>query len=78
MRPEEYLDWETSLENYFEYKETPEDKQFKMAKVKLTKWAATWLEGIQRRRLREGKAKIDSWTKLKKQLRRKYVPSNYT
>jgi hypothetical protein len=46
LNPEEYLDWETSLENYFEFKETPEDKQFKVAKVKLTKWAATWLEGV--------------------------------
>ena len=49
-----------------------------MAKVKRTKWVATWLEGIQRQRVREGKEKIDSWAKLKKKLMWKYVPGNYT
>lgn len=49
-----------------------------MAKVELVKLAATWLEGVQRQRVREGKEKINSWTKLKKKLRRKYMPSNYT
>ncbi|CAO2837812.1 unnamed protein product [Amaranthus hypochondriacus] len=78
LNPEDYIDWESSLESYFEYRETPDDKQYKMAKVKLTKLAAIWLEGIQRQRTREGKEKIKSWAKLKKKLRRKYVPSNYT
>ena len=41
LNPKEYIDWESSIENYFEYRHTPEDKQFKMAKVKLTKLAAT-------------------------------------
>jgi retrotransposon gag protein len=69
---------ESSVENYFEYRDTQEDQKFKVAKVKLTKLAATWLEGIQRQRVREGKTKINTWEKLKKILRRKYVPSNYT
>ena len=77
LNPEKYLDWEGSLEGYFEYKDTPLDKQYKIAKVKLTKLAATWLEGLQRQRVREGKGKIDSWEKLKKKLRRKYIPGNY-
>lgn len=60
LSPEEYIDWESSVESYFEYKDTPVEQQFKVAKVKLTKLAATWLEGIQRQRLREGKGKINS------------------
>ena len=46
LKPKDYINWETNLENYFEFKDTPLDKQFKMAKVKLTKLAATWLEGV--------------------------------
>ena len=76
LKPEDYIDWETSLDNFFEFRDTPLDKQFKMAKVKLTKLAATWLEKVQRQRLREGKEKLKSWEKLKKKMRRKYVPSN--
>lgn len=77
LKPEDYIDWETSLERFFEYRDTPMNKQYKMAKVKLTKLATVWLEGVQRQRLREGKPKIDTWEKLKKNLRRKYVPANY-
>ena len=77
LKPEDYIDWETSLDNFFEFRDTPLDKQFKMAKVKLTKLAATWLEKVQRQRLREGKEKLKSWDKLKKKMRRKYVPSKH-
>ena len=36
LNAEEYLDREGSLEGYFKYKDTPLDKQYKVAKVKLT------------------------------------------
>lgn len=35
-----YLEWEASLERYFEYKDTPPERQYKLAKIKLTKLAA--------------------------------------
>lgn len=73
---EEYIGWETSLERFFEYKDTPVDREYKMAKVKLTKLAAVWLEGIQKQRMRENRAKNDTWEKLKKNIKRKYVPTN--
>lgn len=56
---------------------TPEDQRFRIAKVKLTKLSAIWLDGIQKQRKREERSKIDSWEKLKKLLRRKYVTSTY-
>ena len=76
--PEEYIEWEEGVERYFEYKDTHPEHQYKIAKVKLTKLAATWLEWVQRQRLRNGKKKLNSWENLKKKMRRKYVPSNYT
>ena len=51
--PEVYIEWEKGVERYFEFKETHPDHQYKIAKVKLTKLAATWLEGAQRQRTRE-------------------------
>ena len=75
--PEEYLAWEAGLERYFEFKETPEDQQYKLAKIKLTKLAAIWLEGVQKQRRRENRERINTWDKLKKHLRKKYVPSSY-
>ena len=38
--PEEYLDWEAELERYFEFKETPVEQRYKLAKIKLNKLAA--------------------------------------
>ena len=75
--PEVYLDWETNMERYFDFKETTPEQQFKLAKIKLTKLAATWLEGVQRQRRREDRERISTWEKLRKHLRRKYVPRNY-
>ena len=74
--PEEYLDWEAALERYFEFRETPEEQKYKLAKIKMNKLAAIWFEGLQKQR-RENREGIHTWAKLKKHLRRKYVPSSY-
>lgn len=44
--PQHYFDWEARMDQYFEYKDTPQETQFKLAKIKMTKIAATWLEGV--------------------------------
>ena len=75
--PEDYMEWEARLERYFEFKEASEEQQYKLAKIKLTKLAAIWLEGIQKQRRRENREKINNWSKQKTYLRRKYVPSSY-
>ncbi|XP_057545741.1 uncharacterized protein LOC130824739 [Amaranthus tricolor] len=75
--PEVYIEWEKGVERYFEFKDTHPEHQYKIAKVKLVKLAATWLEGLQRQRARKDKPKIHSWEKLRKHLRRKYIPTNY-
>lgn len=75
--PSHYLEWEERMDQYFEFQETPPERQFKLAKVKMTKLTSTWLEGLQRQRVREGRPGLDTWNKLKKHLRRKYVPPTY-
>ena len=74
---EDYVEQENSLERYFEFKETPDDQRFMLAKVKLTKLSVIWLKGIQKQQKREDRFKIGSWDKLKKHLRRKYAPTTY-
>ena len=46
--PAKYLEWESRMEQYYEFRETPLDQQYKIAKVKLIKSAAVWLEGTQK------------------------------
>ncbi|XP_057529849.1 uncharacterized protein LOC130808389 [Amaranthus tricolor] len=68
---------EGRMEQYFEFKETPPNQQYKIAKIKLTKSAAVWLEGIQKQRLREERNRINTWEKLRKHMKRRYVPTTY-
>ena len=68
---------EANLERYFNFKDTPLEQQYKLAKIKLTKLATVWLEGVQKQRKREDKERINTWEKIKNHLRRKYVPRNY-
>ncbi|XP_057545740.1 uncharacterized protein LOC130824737 [Amaranthus tricolor] len=75
--PETYVEWEKGVERYFEYMDTHPGQQYKIAKAKLTMLAATWLQGLQRQRQRENRPKIHSWERLRKRLRRKYIPTNY-
>ena len=44
--PEDYLEWEAGIERYFELKETPKAQQYQLARIKLTKLVAIWLEGV--------------------------------
>ena len=57
---EDYIVWEDSLGHYFDFKDTLDEHKYKIAKVKLTKLVATWLEGIQKQRRREERARIDT------------------
>ena len=78
LDPEKYLEWEKSLERYFEYKDIHEEvQQYKIAKVKLKGYGDSWLQGEQRARTLRGKAHISTWGKLKKRMRDRFIPHNY-
>ncbi|KAL6200582.1 hypothetical protein ACLB2K_030363 [Fragaria x ananassa] len=49
-----------------------------MVAIKLTKKASARWESLLSRRERLGKPKIKSWEKMRKELRKKFLPENYT
>ncbi|XP_074303235.1 uncharacterized protein LOC141637674 [Silene latifolia] len=77
LDPEKFLDWIRQAERVFEYKEYDEHKQFKVAILKLTKYASLWYENLKKQRKRDKKSKIDTWEKLKKHLMRRFLPRDY-
>ncbi|XP_057543823.1 uncharacterized protein LOC130823208 [Amaranthus tricolor] len=78
MAGQKYLEWEKSLERYFEYKDIQEEVQrYKIAKVKLKGYGDSWLQGEQRGHTLRGKASISTWRKLKKRMRDRFIPHNY-
>ncbi|KAK9668686.1 hypothetical protein RND81_13G078400 [Saponaria officinalis] len=77
MDPENFLDWIRQAGRIFEYKGYDDRKQFKVAILKLTKYASLWYENLKKQRRREGKQKIESWVKLKKHLMKRFLPRDY-
>ncbi|KAK9698054.1 hypothetical protein RND81_08G079500 [Saponaria officinalis] len=74
---EKFLDWIRQTERIFEYKDYDERKKFKVATLKLTKYASLWYENMKRQRRRDGKPKVETWEKLKKHLTKIFLPRDY-
>jgi hypothetical protein len=68
LQPDEFVDWLQTVERVFEYKEVPEEKKVKIIAVKLKKHASIWWENLKKKREREGKRKIKSWEKMRREL----------
>ena len=74
---DEFLEWVRTVERVFDYKNTDEEKKVKIVALKLRKYASTWWASKCAKREREGKDKIRSWEKMKKQMKEKFLPSYY-
>ncbi|XP_074297308.1 uncharacterized protein LOC141628014 [Silene latifolia] len=74
---EKFLDWVRQAERVFEYKGYDEHKQFKVATLKMTKYASLWYENLKKQRRRERKSKIETWNKLKKHLKKRFMLRDY-
>ena len=65
------------VEHVFEYYDSPEREKVKLVATKMCKNASIWWKNMKRQRERDGKKKIQTWGKMKKELKRKYLPFNY-
>jgi hypothetical protein len=77
MQPDEFIDWLNTIERIFEYKDVPEHHKVKLVAIKLRKHASLWWEHVKKQRERERKSRIVTWEKMKKALKRKYLPDHY-
>ena len=74
---EEFLDWLIEVERFFEDRNIAKKKQFKFVESKLKGEAWAWWEQLQRMRTRLGKVPIEDWIKMKKYLKRRFLPPDY-
>eukprot|EP00253_Pinus_taeda_P007008 PITA_07008 len=77
LNPEELIDWINSMEKFFDYEETEDEKKVKFAVTKLKGHAALWWDGVQAERRRLGKQPIKNWSRMVGKLKGKFLPSNY-
>ncbi|XP_028764585.1 uncharacterized protein LOC114722675, partial [Neltuma alba] len=77
INPDAYLDWEMKFEQIFRMNDWPEEKKVKIASYQFSDYAIVWWEDLQLKRRLKGKGPPHTWSKLKKLMRNKYVPSYY-
>ncbi|KAJ9542861.1 hypothetical protein OSB04_029367 [Centaurea solstitialis] len=76
--PEDYLDWVRQVEKVFDYKGFDDQKSYRIAVLKLTKYAALWFENLKTKRDREEEPRIMTWSELKRHLKKRFLPREFT
>jgi len=77
LDPEEFIDWLNTVERVFEYKDIPDDKKVKLVALRLRKYASLWSTNLNAKRLRERKAIIYPWEKMKAKFKARFLPPTY-
>jgi hypothetical protein len=77
MQPDDFIDWLTTVERIFDFKDVPENRKVKVVAIKLRKHASIWWEHLKRQRECEGRERITTWAKMKREIKRKYLPDHY-
>ena len=63
---EEYLDWVSEVEKFFDYMGTADDKQVYLVAYKLKGRASAWWDHVQLNHTRERKISMRSWRRMKR------------
>ena len=77
LNPDLFIEWIQELEIFFEVREYSDEKAFKVDVLKVEKCGSLWYENVKKDRAREGKARIRTWSKLKKIMNKRFLPDNY-
>jgi len=65
------------MDRIFEAKGYNDERSFKVASLKLTRYASVWFENIKKQMAREANRKINSWEKLKPLMNKRFLPESH-
>ena len=77
MSVEEFLDWQISVDRFFEIMDVPDHKHVKMVANKLRSTAAMWWDMLVVQRRRQGKGPVRSWRRMKQLMLDRFLPVDY-
>ena len=77
LNPEEFLDWLSTVEKVFEYKDVPENKNTKLVALKLRKYASLLWTTLCAKGTGNQKEKIRMSENMKTKLKAWFSPSSY-
>ncbi|XP_027181973.1 uncharacterized protein LOC113780366 [Coffea eugenioides] len=75
--PDTYLEWEKRIELAFDCNNYSEEQKVKLAVVELTDYAVVWWDQLSTSRRRSGEPTVQTWTELRRLMRKRFVPSHY-
>ena len=77
LNPDLFIELIQALERFFEVKEYFDENAFKVAILKVNKYASHWYGNVKKQSRSEGKPRIKTWLKLKKLMTKRFLPINY-
>ncbi|GJT11497.1 transposon ty3-I gag-pol polyprotein [Tanacetum coccineum] len=72
--PDDFLDWLRTVDRIFDLCDTPDPIKVKLVAIRLKKSASLWWDHVQNQRYREGKHRVESWDKMKRLMKKKFLP----
>ncbi|XP_022575815.1 uncharacterized protein LOC111215881 [Brassica napus] len=78
LKPDELLDWISSVEELLTFKQVPDVMRVPLVATRFKGRASAWWQQVKEQRGRAGKERVNSWDKLKRLLRKAFLPYNYT
>ena len=76
--PDAYLTWEMKIQHAFSYNDYSEEQKVKLAAATFSDYALVWWKKNQREIKREEGREIDTWTEMRRVMRKRYVPTSYS
>ena len=73
-----YLDWKMKIEHVFSCNDYTEEQKVKLAATEFSDYTLVWWNKYQIEIMREKGREIDTWTEMKKVMRKRYVPTSYS
>ncbi|MQL76985.1 hypothetical protein Taro_009395 [Colocasia esculenta] len=77
LDPKVYLDWEASMNRYFDWMGMSDARRARFAMMKLIGQAQTYWMNVETLLEQRGQDPIESWEEMKVKLREKYLPASF-
>ncbi|KAJ4956418.1 hypothetical protein NE237_013201 [Protea cynaroides] len=75
--PNDFLDWLTKMDDFFDLLEMPENRRVLFAKLKLKGIARVWWNNVEDSLCRKGIPSIINWEEMKLKMKKRFLPPNY-
>ncbi len=66
------------IQHAFFYNDYPEEQKVKLAAATFSDYTLVWWKKNQREMKREEGREIDTWTEMRRVMRKRYVPTSYS